>query len=294
MTVHGAKGLEAPIVFLPDTCTTATGGPVATLFELDCLALPDGADGKPFVWSVKGTSGHRRHQRGQAGATAARNRGAQPPALRRHDARARPAVHRRLRRQERAVGRLLVRADQRRRSAISSRTRTAMPAPRSAASPSRKPPPPSRATAARSKAPPSPRCHRGSAARRRARRRCRSRWRPRASKPTRPTRPASRWSSSPRAAARPTRSRRHRPPAAQSTDHRFLRGTLTHALLQHLPTLRPEGWAKAASGFSQRAGERCRRRRARASRPRRSPFCRVRNSRRCSARAAAPRCRSSR
>ena len=35
MTVHGAKGLEAPIVFLPDTCTTATGGPVATLFDLD-------------------------------------------------------------------------------------------------------------------------------------------------------------------------------------------------------------------------------------------------------------------
>ncbi len=28
MTVHGAKGLEAPIVFLPDTCSTATGGPV--------------------------------------------------------------------------------------------------------------------------------------------------------------------------------------------------------------------------------------------------------------------------
>src|SRR4029079_14227044 len=58
MTVHGAKGLEAPIVFLPDTCSTATGGPVATLFELDCLALPEGTDGKPFVWSVKGTSGH--------------------------------------------------------------------------------------------------------------------------------------------------------------------------------------------------------------------------------------------
>ncbi len=24
MTVHGAKGLEAPIVFLPDTCSTAS------------------------------------------------------------------------------------------------------------------------------------------------------------------------------------------------------------------------------------------------------------------------------
>ena len=29
MTVHGAKGLEAPIVFLPDTCTTASGGNAA-------------------------------------------------------------------------------------------------------------------------------------------------------------------------------------------------------------------------------------------------------------------------
>ncbi len=59
MTVHGAKGLEAPIVFLPDTCSTATGGPVATLFDLEDMGLPEGADGKPFVWSVKGTSGHR-------------------------------------------------------------------------------------------------------------------------------------------------------------------------------------------------------------------------------------------
>ena len=112
MTVHGAKGLEAPIVFLPDTCSTATGGPVATLFELDCLALPDGADGKPFVWSVKGTSGHAAINAAKQKRIAPRNRGAQPAAVRRHDAGARPAVHRRLRRQERAVGRVLVRADQ--------------------------------------------------------------------------------------------------------------------------------------------------------------------------------------
>jgi ATP-dependent helicase/nuclease subunit A len=39
------------------------------------------------------------------------------------------------------------------------------------------------------------------------------------------------------------------PPAAQMGDNRFLRGTLTHALLQHLPTLPAAGWDKAASGF---------------------------------------------
>lgn len=56
MTVHGAKGLEAPIVFLPDTCTTASagrsaGGPIA----LPDLPRPD-ETGEPFVWQVKGSS----------------------------------------------------------------------------------------------------------------------------------------------------------------------------------------------------------------------------------------------
>jgi ATP-dependent helicase/nuclease subunit A len=58
MTVHGAKGLEAPIVFLPDTCTTAAGGPVSTLLDLSALALPEGVASKPFVWGVKGTASH--------------------------------------------------------------------------------------------------------------------------------------------------------------------------------------------------------------------------------------------
>ena len=56
MTVHGAKGLEAPIVFLPDTCTTASagrsgGGPI----PLSTVLRPE-QTAEPFVWQVKGSS----------------------------------------------------------------------------------------------------------------------------------------------------------------------------------------------------------------------------------------------
>ena len=56
MTVHGAKGLEAPIVFLPDTCSTASGGS-SSLLDLPDVTLPEGV-AMPFVWRVKGTSVH--------------------------------------------------------------------------------------------------------------------------------------------------------------------------------------------------------------------------------------------
>jgi ATP-dependent helicase/nuclease subunit A len=48
MTVHGAKGLEAPIVFLPDTCSTRSGRSPGSLLKLDGPV--------PFVWPVKGSS----------------------------------------------------------------------------------------------------------------------------------------------------------------------------------------------------------------------------------------------
>jgi ATP-dependent helicase/nuclease subunit A len=56
MTVHGAKGLEAPIVFLPDTCSAGSaasqaGKPV----KVDEIVRPIGVPA-PFVWPVKGTS----------------------------------------------------------------------------------------------------------------------------------------------------------------------------------------------------------------------------------------------
>jgi ATP-dependent helicase/nuclease subunit A len=56
MTVHGAKGLEAPIVFLPDTCTTASGDiSAASLVKLSHLERPEDIP-EPIVWAVKGTS----------------------------------------------------------------------------------------------------------------------------------------------------------------------------------------------------------------------------------------------
>lgn len=55
MTVHGAKGLEAPIVFLPDTCTTASGGSGARLLQLPQVARMQEAPA-PIVWQIKGST----------------------------------------------------------------------------------------------------------------------------------------------------------------------------------------------------------------------------------------------
>ncbi len=55
MTVHGAKGLEAPIVFLPDTCSTRSGRQPVSLLKLDA-AQGQAGDPAPSVWPVKGTS----------------------------------------------------------------------------------------------------------------------------------------------------------------------------------------------------------------------------------------------
>ncbi|MFM9942813.1 MAG: double-strand break repair helicase AddA [Hyphomicrobiaceae bacterium] len=54
MTVHGAKGLEAPIVFLPDTCTTSSGARPGGLLMLE--GLPRQIDvPAPMLWPVKGS-----------------------------------------------------------------------------------------------------------------------------------------------------------------------------------------------------------------------------------------------
>src|SRR5262249_38824922 len=56
----------------------------------------------------------------------------------------------------------------------------------------------------------------------------------------------------------PTHPRERREPSVVSPtlgeDGRFLRGTLTHALLQYLPGLRQKGWSQAAKSFIDRHG----------------------------------------
>jgi ATP-dependent helicase/nuclease subunit A len=54
MTVHGAKGLEAPIVFLADTCSTASGRRPGSLLRLESAERPIGMPA-PVLWPVKGT-----------------------------------------------------------------------------------------------------------------------------------------------------------------------------------------------------------------------------------------------
>ncbi|MFX9600815.1 3'-5' exonuclease, partial [Acinetobacter baumannii] len=51
MTVHGAKGLEAPIVFLPDTCSVKSGHTPGSLLTLHGLPRPS-ATPDLIVWPV--------------------------------------------------------------------------------------------------------------------------------------------------------------------------------------------------------------------------------------------------
>ena len=55
MTVHGSKGLEAPIVFLPDTCSGPGAGQPSPLIKLSSNAVPEGL-GPAFAWAVRGAS----------------------------------------------------------------------------------------------------------------------------------------------------------------------------------------------------------------------------------------------
>jgi len=248
MTVHGAKGLEAPIVFLPDTCSTASGGPVTSLLDIESLELPDGAEGTPFVWSVKGTSGHaaisaaraartrreteERNRLLYVAMTRARDRlyiagfegrrGRTPGCWYEHIAEGlsgdlqevQDALGVRVKRrvEPQAVAAKARPSDHKQEAARATLPAWAVnPAPREATLSI--PLAPSRLEAYAPDA---------------------------EGEPIVEARPL------PRSAGEEPSSL---PPSAQSADNRFLRGTLTHALLQYLPTLPQEGWEKAAAGF---------------------------------------------
>jgi ATP-dependent helicase/nuclease subunit A len=248
MTVHGAKGLEAPVVFLPDTCSTATGGPITSLLDIETLELPQITDGTPFVWSVKGTSGH-------AAITAAK----------------RVRTERETEERNRLLYVAMTRARDRLYIAgfegkagqstgcwyelITGTLRGDMEEVDGADG--------SRVwrTVEPQSAPAKPRdsAHKQDAAAAQL-----PAWAtsaaPREVSLSIPLAPSRLEAYAPDESGDPLPAQpgRHRPtqdeppppsPAVQTGDNRFLRGTLTHALLQHLPALPSAGWEKAARGF---------------------------------------------
>ena len=110
MTVHGAKGLQAPIVFLPDTCTRSRAqGP--RLYPFARTGASSGEVGH-LVWPPTGHSklaalDDSKDDHGSRGA-----RRISPPALCRDDARAGSALCLRLAGNQEMRGPLLVRAHQ--------------------------------------------------------------------------------------------------------------------------------------------------------------------------------------
>ena len=238
MTVHGAKGLEAPIVFLPDTCSTRSGRQPGSLLELD------GGAAAPFLWPVKGTGDltvvqtaraavaqaetHERNRLLYVALTRARDRlyvagfegrHAPPPDCWYNLIRDGLAGH--LRKVAMPDGRAIWRL---------ASAQTAKPEPstaRTAASASPAPLP----AWANTPAPQEPLIR----------------------IPLAPSRLAPLEAD---VGGEPVEGKRGRsaeppilPPAALAEDGRFLRGTLTHALLEHLPTLPAEQWQAAAEAF---------------------------------------------
>ena len=242
MTVHGAKGLEAPIVFLPDTCSTRSGRRPGSLLRLEGAERPSSVP-PPILWPVKGTSGlavvqqakaavalaeaHERNRLLYVALTRARDRlyvagfeGRNPPPADCWYNLIRQGLADRLAETTTADGRkiwqIAAQAD-----LPSARRRRAAPRPM------------------RRRCPPGPR------GLRRPSRWCASRWRLPGWPRSTPMRPASPWSAS----RPPPRGARHPAAGALLADGRFQRGTLTHALLEHLPLQPRETWPAKAKVF---------------------------------------------
>jgi ATP-dependent helicase/nuclease subunit A len=243
MTVHGAKGLEAPIVFLPDTCSTRSGRWPGSLLDLDA-GQPARHARVPFVWPVKGTSDLGPMQQAKTalakGEAEERNRLLYVALTRARDrlyvagfesSSAPPpdcwynlvkeGLSDRLEEVVAADGRVVWRF---------ASTQTAKPEAATTRAPALAAPAPLPAWA-RKPASPEPLITVPLAP---------SRLAPLESdaEGERVERPASRHAEPPIL-----------PPSTLAEDSRFLRGTLTHALLEHLPALPKERWAAAAQAF---------------------------------------------
>jgi ATP-dependent helicase/nuclease subunit A len=243
MTVHGAKGLEAPIVFLPDTCSTRSGRWPGSLLKLEDAARPINVPA-PVLWPVKGTSGipavqqakqavartetEERNRLLYVALTRARDRlyvagfenGTAPPADCWYNL-IRDGLADALREARTTDGRTVWRIE----SAQSARPDTTRKGPQVSSTSQPLP------AWAREPAPKEPLL----------------------SLPLVPSKLAPLETD---AAGEPVERRSGRlsepailPPTALAEDGRFLRGTATHALLEHLPTLPPERWAAAAETF---------------------------------------------
>ena len=94
MTVHGAKGLQAPIVFLPDTCMAPRQQGIETLPPAPRRRAA--GRGRSPDLAAERTVESCRHRTQQAGGPACRARRISPAALCRHDAGGGPALYLRL------------------------------------------------------------------------------------------------------------------------------------------------------------------------------------------------------
>ena len=249
LTVHGSKGLEAPIVFLPDTCAAA--GRAATLVPMPHLDAPAQA-AQACVWPPKGTrrlapiaeataalavgEAHERNRLLYVAMTRARDRlyiGGYEGRKGRADGCwydiIQQGLAEKLSKSEDRLGRTVFRL---------ASAQTAKPDRRHTETASAvlvEPPPAWAETPARDER--------------------------RATVPLTPSklapleidddgepvdrlRPASELTAVERNADPP-----HPSPVRLAGDRRLLRGTITHALLEHLPSLDPAAWAKAARGF---------------------------------------------
>ena len=100
LTVHASKGLEAPIVFLPDTCGAPDGRHDPKLLR---LAPASPGDTPLFAWSRKAAEDCEAARRGADGTARSRGRRTPAPSVCRDDPRGAATDRRRLRKRRRAA-----------------------------------------------------------------------------------------------------------------------------------------------------------------------------------------------